>query len=97
MIAYGTELIRELWPTPIAAVLDDGDDRETLPGWRVVPESYDELCAWAVVVPDESTKGNSLLLYSPDVYPVEDLMRVSLVMHGVVQAVNLKPLGNWNG
>ncbi|KAI0682873.1 hypothetical protein C8T65DRAFT_595945 [Cerioporus squamosus] len=97
-------LVRELWPPPIAATLaalDDGvsTEMDSLPPWTVVPDDYDELCGWAIIMPDEVDKGNSVLLYSPDINPLDngEQLKVSIILHGVVEAVNLNPLGNWNG
>ncbi|KAI0357518.1 hypothetical protein OH77DRAFT_1435757 [Trametes cingulata] len=72
-------------------------DRDKL----LVPAHYDELSDWLMV--DRTEEGAKathpfLLLYSPEVSPIKDSrVRVTLRVLGIVESVNISPLGNYNG
>lgn len=96
----GEILVRDMWPKPLSQEMDCALERHDLASWAVVPDLYDAVCEWAVVMPlEEGRPGESTLLYNSDISPSPDStsVRVSVVAHGVVETVNLKALGNYKG
>lgn len=75
-------------------------DKDEMATWAVVPDSYDAVCEWAVVMPNEEGRPNeSTLLYNSDHSPSSEgsPVRVTVVAHGVVESINLRALGNYKG
>ncbi|KAH9851799.1 hypothetical protein C2E23DRAFT_869189 [Lenzites betulinus] len=71
--------------------------------WRYVPETYEEVCDWALVVKqgdDESSVWSTrALVYHPLVLPSNmraQLRPVVLVLQGFLGDFNISPLGNWD-
>ena len=74
---------------------------DKLSSWQIVPIDYDDVCAWATIERQEDVNGVQhpyVLLYSPDVAPQRDeRLRVTIRFQGVVEALNISPLGNYDG
>lgn len=99
-VVEGDSLVRDLWPAPLASEMDCVLDKDDLATWAVVPDTYDGVCEWAVVMPlEEGRQNESTLLYSTDHSPSSEgtPVRVTVVAHGVVESLNLKALGNYRG
>lgn len=96
----GEQLVRDLWPKALASQMECALEKNELAAWAVVPDTYDGVCEWAVVMPLEEGRANEwTLLYSSDRTPSSEgtPVRVTVVLHGVVESLNLKPLGNYRG
>ncbi|KAI0355618.1 hypothetical protein OH77DRAFT_1520720 [Trametes cingulata] len=94
------KLVRDEWPPVLTARLAPLHMNDLAP-WQLVPSDYDELSNWLTVSrTEEGAKATHpfLLLYSPDVSPIKDSrVRVTLRVLGIVESVNISPLGNYNG
>ena len=94
-------LVRDVWPIRLTARLPKVDAIDKLAPWQVVPVDYDDVCTWATVERQDDANGIQhpyVLLYSPDVTPRQDeRLRVTIRFQGVVEALNISPLGNYDG
>ncbi|KAI0351824.1 hypothetical protein OH77DRAFT_1523736 [Trametes cingulata] len=96
----GNRLVRDMWPEFLSKHMDTLLEKDDLASWAVVPDTYDGMGEWAIVMPlDEGRANESTLLYGGDNTPSADgnPVRVSVVLHGIVQSVNLRALGNYKG
>ncbi|KAI0643765.1 hypothetical protein C8Q79DRAFT_1012324 [Trametes meyenii] len=101
-LASAGRLARELWPTTFNSCRPKLPPVDKLAEWQVVPAEYDDICAWATVDRYEngltSIRHGYVLLYSPDISPVQNQPTPVLIQfHGVVEAMNISPIGNYNG
>ncbi|KAI0662233.1 hypothetical protein C8Q70DRAFT_910049 [Cubamyces menziesii] len=94
-------LVRNAWPSRLTARMPKIDAIDKLASWQVVPLDYDDVCAWATVERQDDANGVQhpyVLLYSPDVAPRQDeRLRVTLRFQGMVESLNISPLGNYDG
>ncbi|OBZ73356.1 hypothetical protein A0H81_07236 [Grifola frondosa] len=97
------DLVRELWPYNIGIPINDHDDIDSLPSWRIMPAQFDDICQWAVLEPGIGRRGGvqrSILAYQSILTGETDIspqQQVTFRIQGFVEAVNLATLGNWNG
>ncbi|KAH9899677.1 hypothetical protein C8Q73DRAFT_743560 [Cubamyces lactineus] len=101
ILARDSVLVRESWPRRLTVRLPKTESVEKLAPWQVMPIDYDDVCAWATVERQDnaySAQHPYVLLYSPEVAPQHhERLRVSLRFQGVVEALNISPLGNYDG
>jgi hypothetical protein len=97
-------LLRDSWPNGSGRVPDsDQPEDEVMMDWQVVPDTYQEICDWAVVGskhPSDSgdRARNKVLLYRELDQGEAGLMHgVTLRLQGFVKSCDLRPLGNWDG
>ncbi|KAI0351710.1 hypothetical protein OH77DRAFT_1513638 [Trametes cingulata] len=96
----GDRLVQHMWPQYLSAHMDTLLDKAELAQWAVVPDTYDGICDWAIAMPLEEGRPNeSTLLYAGEDTPSAEgkPVRVCVVVHGVVESVNLRALGNYKG
>lgn len=94
-------LIRDVWNSDLTTLLPKSESYPNLAQWQVVPQVYDDLCAWALVERSDEERGTFrpfMLLYHPDIYPSSSAPTiVSMRFHGVVESLNISPVGNYTG
>ncbi|EIW60989.1 uncharacterized protein TRAVEDRAFT_119574, partial [Trametes versicolor FP-101664 SS1] len=88
-------LIRDVWNSDLTTLLPKSESYPNLAQWQVVPQVYDDLCAWALVERSDEETGTFrpfMLLYHPDIYPSSSAPTiVSMRFHGVVESLNILP------
>ncbi|OBZ67374.1 hypothetical protein A0H81_12738 [Grifola frondosa] len=91
-------LTRELWPSHIGIPLNDHDSEKTLPAWKLMPDNFEDISAWGVVEPVASPVDGierSMWIYHPTMKSSKT--KVTVRIQGFVDAINIAPLGDWDG
>ena len=98
--AGNDQLAVQLWPKKLTGVVGE-KSITNISQWELCPNEYDELDGWAIVdrVEDGAAGIPTLaLLYTPSVSPVDSKrLKVSIRFQGVVDTLNISPLGNYCG
>jgi hypothetical protein len=92
-------LIKDLWPEPLASVVDSRG-QEQLEEWQIVPITFADVCAWAYVAKKHQTYDHTRiyhLLYKSPIGEINTVYPVVIRIQGILGRFELAPLGTWNG
>jgi hypothetical protein len=96
--------VRDSWPDGCGRVPNtESSNLEDMNDWEIVPDTFQEMCDWAVVGCKRTTEGtdrarNRILLYRElEERPSGVKHGVTLRLQGFIQSCDLRPLGNWDG
>ena len=68
----------------------------TTEAWKLLPTRFEELCE-RVYLTDVNTPNPKVMITHPALEDSGRRFEVSLRVQGIVQSVNIAPLGNWTG
>ena len=85
-----------MWPAELVHCIDPADDGQSLPAWRRIPTSFDELCE-RVTVDGVGTRNPQVLLCHPDLELEGKLVSCTIRLQGIVESACMGVLGNWSG
>lgn len=94
--ASPTTLCRDVWPEGKGRLMKDTSTLETLPRYRVVPDSHDELSDWLCVDPCGGDSGSTVFIH-PDCAEVDGVQELTLRLEGFVEDISVGMMGTWNG
>jgi hypothetical protein len=92
-------LIKDLWPEPLASVVDSRG-QEQLEEWQIVPIAFADVCAWAYIAKKHQTYDHTRiyhLLYKSPIGEINTVYPVVIRIQGILGRFELAPLGTWNG
>ncbi|KAH9847123.1 hypothetical protein C2E23DRAFT_863605 [Lenzites betulinus] len=104
VVTLNRSIVPVLWPGDLGRTQSGGfelqvEDRS----WRYVPETFEEMCDWAVVVKqgeeESSMWSTRALVHHPLTLPPtmrSQLRPVMIVLQGFLGDFNISPLGNWD-
>ncbi|KIJ09348.1 hypothetical protein PAXINDRAFT_17557 [Paxillus involutus ATCC 200175] len=92
-------LVKDDWPAELIANLDYIVD-EDLESWQIVPNKYEDICDWEVVIPKpafaDHTQAHLLIYKQPLDHSSDTLLPVTVRLQGFLGKNDLTVFGTWD-